>query len=778
MSNAAIYARVSSARQKEQETIRSQTVALHTHAEQLGLDVPEQWVFEDDGHSGASLVRPALERLRDLVCQVPVDVLLVYSPDRLARKYAYQALLIEEFAKAGTTVMFVKGPRSDSPEDALLVQFQGMIAEYERAQILERTRRGKAHRAKSGTINVLSGAPFGYRYVRKSEHAEARYEIVAHEAAIVAALFARYADGGVAIGELARWLSGLGVATRTGKPRWDRSTVWGMLRNPAYAGWACFGKTMRTDQTAGLNRTARLAGRATPRHYTVIDRARSDWLEIPVPALVAEDTWQRVQRRLEDNKRYAARNSRNPSLLQGICACSRCGYAYYRTSTRTTNKKIYYYRCLGSDDYRYEHGRVCDNKPVRADYLDTVVWNHITALLADPALIRNEINKRLEQVRTADPATAQRQRLDAGLAKATTAITRLIGAYQEELISLDELRTRMPELRARQTSLHHQIDALDSQLADREVYLKLADNLEDFLTGLRGKAATATVAERQRVLRLLVKDVLVGAEKITIRHSIPVRHNVSSGTDDSPETDSEGELRPDCQLRWRSRLAGAGQPVHALCVRRVDDPGVPGRAVRALRRRRGRALCDRTPSQESGGRDRGQDGTGRAAAASRQDEDRLLQGPKAAPGLRRADRVYVLGVHFSHPLRAGEKWSALRLVPASDQQRRPKEDQRADPSLAAAPQDRAFPRRSRTMDQSGCAWLDAVLRGVLPLRAVSAPIPHQRLPDAVGPQEIQTVAHHQEGRGLLATHHSPVSSALRPLGMGARFLVVRMTRAR
>ena len=234
-----------------------------THAEQLGLDVPEQWVFEDDGHSGASLVRPALERLRDLVCQVPVDVLLVYSPDRLARKYAYQALLIEEFAKAGTTVMFVKGPRSQ-PEDALLVQFQGMIAEYERAQILERTRRGKAHRAKSGTINVLSGAPFGYRYVRKSEHAEARYEIVAHEAAIVAELFARYADGGVAIGELARWLSGLGVATRTGKPRWDRSTVWGMLRNPAYAGLACFGKTMRTDQTAGLNRTARLAGRATP----------------------------------------------------------------------------------------------------------------------------------------------------------------------------------------------------------------------------------------------------------------------------------------------------------------------------------------------------------------------------------------------------------------------------------------------------------------------------------------------------------------------------------
>jgi DNA invertase Pin-like site-specific DNA recombinase len=165
MTSAAIYARVSSARQKEQETIVSQTQALRAHAGQLGLDVPEEWVFEDDGYSGASLVRPALDRLRDLVAQVPVDVVLCHSPDRLARKYAYQALLMEELARAGTSVMFVKAPSGETPEDALLVQFQGMIAEYERAQIMERTRRGKNQRARSGSVNVLSGAPFGYRYV-------------------------------------------------------------------------------------------------------------------------------------------------------------------------------------------------------------------------------------------------------------------------------------------------------------------------------------------------------------------------------------------------------------------------------------------------------------------------------------------------------------------------------------------------------------------------------------------------------------------------------------
>jgi site-specific DNA recombinase len=553
VSSAAIYARVSSARQKEQQTIDSQIAALHAHAEQLGLEVAPQWVFSDDGHSGATLVRPALEKLRDLVAQVPVDVVLVYSPDRLARKYAYQALLIEELAKAGTSVMFVHGPRSDTPEDALLVQFQGMIAEYERAQIIERTRRGKTHRARQGTVNVLSGAPFGYRYVRKNEHADARYEVVAHEAAIVTELFRRYVEDGVAIAELARWLSATGVATRTGKPRWDRSVIWGMLRNPAYAGRACFGKTMRIADQPGLNRTARLAGRATPKSYSVTDRPTQDWLEIPVPALVTEDTWARVQRRLSDNKRFAARHSKVPSLLQGLTACSSCGYAYYRGHTTTTaGNKIYYYRCLGSDNYRYQHGRVCDNKPVRTDYLDNLVWDHVTGLLADPRLIRAEIDRRLDQLRTADPTTAAQRRLEQALAKTTASVNRLIKAYQEELISLDELRERTPELRSRETSLRSQLDTLADQLVDRQAYLKLATGLEDFLARLRGNAATATVPEQQRVLRLLIKDVLIGPERILIRHSIPTASSATAPTTTVADSDTDEEPAPSSPLRWRS----------------------------------------------------------------------------------------------------------------------------------------------------------------------------------------------------------------------------------
>jgi site-specific DNA recombinase len=567
------------------------------------------------GYSGATLYRPALERLRDLVCQVPVEVVLCYAPDRLARKYAYQALLVEELARAGTEVRFLNGPVGDRPEDQLLVQFQGMIAEYEKAQIIERTRRGKAHRARAGVVNVLSGAPYGYRYVRKSDHAEARYEPVEPQATIVRELFRRYVAEHASIADLARWLSAQQIPTRTGKARWDRSTVWGMLRNPAYAGRAAFAKTVRTEQRARLTRPARLQGRRTSRNPLILNRPREQWLQIPVPAIVSEEVFQLAARRLADNQRFAARNTKVPSLLQGLAACEGCGYAYYRTSTRTSARTLYYYRCLGSDDYRYPGGRVCANLPVRADYLDQVVWEHVTRLLADPALIRAELDRRLAELQAANPQTQAKARLEREQARTATAISRLLEAYQEQLLSLDELRSRMPALRAKQHTVRAQLDALDAQLVDQQTTLKLAENLQSFVGRLRDTADTASVPERQRVLRLLVKEILIGPDRVVVRHRIPVT---------SPEP------APGYLLRGRSRLARAGEPVHALCVRCLDGQKIPDHPVRALRRRRSGALRKRAPGQDAGQGDREQDGRGRAAAAARQDQDRVLQGRQPA----------------------------------------------------------------------------------------------------------------------------------------------------
>src|SRR5215471_13257787 len=243
MKTAAIYARVSSDKQREENTIASQTAALIAFAGEQQFEVPREWIFEDDGYSGASLIRPGLERVRDLAAEGLIQALLVYAPDRLSRRYAHQILLIEELARAGVETVFIRAPRGSTPEDELLVQFQGMIAEYERAQILERSRRGKRHRARLGQVSVMSGAPYGYRYVRKSDEAAAYYEVIDTEADVVRLVYQRYTVKHLSIGAITRLLNDKGIPTRKQISRWERSTVWAILRNPAYKGTACFGKT-------------------------------------------------------------------------------------------------------------------------------------------------------------------------------------------------------------------------------------------------------------------------------------------------------------------------------------------------------------------------------------------------------------------------------------------------------------------------------------------------------------------------------------------------------
>src|SRR5438270_9472660 len=182
----ALYARVSSEQQAEAQTIASQVAALRERLAAEGLTVSEAMQFLDEGYSGAAVVRPALERLRDVIAAGAIDRLYVHSPDRLARKYAYQVLLVEEFRRAEVEVIFLNRALGQSPEDDLLLQVPGMIAEYERAKIIERHRRGKRHAARSGVVNVLSGAPYGYRYVSKyAGGGQARYDIVPEEARVV-----------------------------------------------------------------------------------------------------------------------------------------------------------------------------------------------------------------------------------------------------------------------------------------------------------------------------------------------------------------------------------------------------------------------------------------------------------------------------------------------------------------------------------------------------------------------------------------------------------------
>ncbi len=556
---AAIYARVSSDRQKEEQTIASQTAALIERAEQEGYTVPRQWIVEDEGYSGAVLVRPGLDRLRDLAHEGQIQALWVYSPDRLSRKYAYQVLLVEEFVRHGVEVLFVRSPQAQTPEEELLLQFQGMIAEYERAQIAERTRRGKRHRAKAGSVNVLSGAPYGYRYIRKNQTSEAYYQVLEHEARVVRSVFDLYTQDDLSINAIARQLNEQGIATRTGLSRWCRSTVWAMLRNPAYQGTACFGKTERAERQK-ITRPLRLRGGYSPRNSANRERPRQDWIEIPVPALVSEERFALAQERLEQNKRHSPRRTLEPTLLQGLLVCKQCGYAYYRVSARTSKRKLYYYRCLGSDDYRHPHGRVCDSRPIRQDHLDAVVWQQVIRLLEEPELIQREIERRIQAIRDSDPSRRRESDLRTEQVRLHKRMERLLDAYQEELLSLEALRQRMPQLRQRLQTVQCELQSLEARAVDQQTYLRLAETMDTFLSRLRATATTLNVTERQKILRLVVKEILVDRDDIIIRHSIPVTHS-----DRPPPGSSDGKL-PGYLLRSGRCFTGAGEHLPALCT--------------------------------------------------------------------------------------------------------------------------------------------------------------------------------------------------------------------
>jgi len=567
MKMAAIYARVSSEQQREEHTIASQTAALIAFARSHDLEVPKGWIFEDEGYSGATLERPGLEQVRDLAAEGQIEVVLAYAPDRLSRKYAYQVLLIEELARHGVEMLFVKAPQNATAEDQLLVQFQGMIAEYERAQILERSRRGKRHRARAGEISVLSGAPYGYRYIRKNEDAPASYAVIDEQAQVVRQVYELYTVAGLSIGAITRRLNAEGIPTRKRSARWERSTVWAMLRNSAYRGIAYYGKT-RIVPRSRITRPLRLRGGAASRNSANQERPREDWIGIPVPALVSEECFARAQELLQENKVRSRRRTITPSVVQGLVSCHKCGYALSRTSTRSSARVIHYYRCIGSDSWRRLGGPLCDNRPVRQDLLDQIVWAEVVRLIDDPTMIQQELDRRLAAARSSDPMRQREQSLQRELARNGKAIERLINAYQEELVSLDQLRERMPSLRQREQALRAELQAIADQANDRAALLRLAETLTAFLARLHSAADTLDVTERQRIVRLVVKDVLVGDDKIVIRHCIPANSTLPPGN--GPSAPNQPKDRTDSQsylLRTGSDYPATGQPLHASCVR-------------------------------------------------------------------------------------------------------------------------------------------------------------------------------------------------------------------
>src|SRR6058998_200305 len=509
----AIYARVSSDQQTEAHTIASQLSALRARVATDGFALPEERQFIDEGYSGATLVRPGLERLRDVSAAGGLERLYVHSPDRLARKYAYQVLLMDEFHRAGVEVVFLNRELGRSPEDELLLQVQGMVAEYERAKILERSRRGKRHAAHAGIVNVLAGAPYGYRYIDKhTGGGQARYEVLPDEARVVRQVFDWVGRDRVTIGEVCRRLTRAGERTRTGRTVWERSVVGGILHNPAYQGTAAFGKTRQGPLRPRLR--AQRGRPSQPRRATAdYGVPASEWLSIPVPALVDAGVFAAVQEQLQENRRHARQAHRGARyLLQGLVHCQQCGYALYgkpirRKAAKGKTRAYAYYRCLGTDASRFGGERVCTNSQVRTDLLDVTVWREVQAVPAHPQRVGDEQQGRLHS--PTDGSRQEQVSLAAQHLKGRQGLARLIDSYAEGLWEKHEFEPRITRLRQRILQLEEQRQQLIDVTALQTEIRLIVGRLEDFAAKIAAGLEDSDWLSKREMIRALVKRVEV-----------------------------------------------------------------------------------------------------------------------------------------------------------------------------------------------------------------------------------------------------------------------------
>ena len=551
-----LYGRVSGDRQEKEDTIASQLEAVLQRIAGDGLECEPELRFVDDGYSGFILTRPGLERLRDQAAAGVIDRLYVLDPDRFSRKYAYQVLILEELTQCGVEVIFLRNPPGRGPEENLLLQVQGMIAEYERAKILERCRRGKQYAARHGSVNVLSGAPYGYRYVGK--HAgggEARYQVVAEEARVVRKIFQWFGQERCSIGEVCRRLRRDGVPTRTGKSSWDRSVIWSYLKNPAYKGTAAFGKTRAGDLKPQRLRPQRGRPEQPRRPVSRVDTSLEDQIFIDVPALVSEELFGMAQAQLQENRqRRRDRPGGGRYLLQGLVVCKRCGYGCYGKPVSRASAKgkvpYAYYRCTGSDAYRFGGQRLCWNKQIRTDILDAAVWEDVRQLLSEPQRVQAEYQRRLQAPAT--DLSHEVEHLNKMVKNVRKLISRLIDAYGEGLLDKSEFEPRVLAARQRLAKLEDDHRRRTGE-ATREAGLRLViGQLEEFARRVSEGLQEPSWETRREVVRALVKKVEVDEQEVRIVYRVS-----PSPFEGRPQ---QGRL----QRCWGRALAPVGQPLPAL----------------------------------------------------------------------------------------------------------------------------------------------------------------------------------------------------------------------
>ena len=558
-----LYARVSTERQQERGTVGSQLDALRAAARADGHEVIEEFV--DEGYSGARLDRPALDRLRDAAQAGVLDGVLCLCVDRLARAYAYQVLILEELERFGVRVRFLEGPSpSDDPQATLLIQMQGVIAEYEKAKVAERNRRGKLYRARAGEIPFWK-VSYGYRRVVDPDRGRSRIEVFEPEAEVVREIFAAYVERGLSVRQLAFELRDRAIPSPTGKPQWGTSAIDRVLRNEAYVG------------TVYYNRHERIEGATRGRKTRLRERPREEWIAIPVPAIIDRDTFDRVSQISHENFKMSPRGAAAEAwLLRGLVECGHChvGCSCHNSYGRNSALTRYYY-CRNHDLLRAgSEDRLCPERNIRANELDQYVFEQVRqALLTPDQLLAAE-----RAVLTGAPdenelVAAQLKRLDTAIEAKERERARLLDAYQAGLLELEELTRRTGVLAARRAELTQEKETLSRRSAELAAQNHMRRRLAGFSDRVAASLDGLDFAGRRRLVRLVVEKVCVTGWRVEIHLKIPLPNEPPpdedrpdhrpSGPDPTPAPPRPKPPSSDVRLRSDHRAHARRDPTAA-----------------------------------------------------------------------------------------------------------------------------------------------------------------------------------------------------------------------
>lgn len=561
MKRAALYARVSSDKQEREDTIDSQLAQLRAFAAERQVEVLDRHIYQDVGYSGNILVRPALDRLRDDAHDGMFDLVLVHCPDRLARRYAYQVVVTEELQKVGCDVDYVNRTIAKTPEDQMLLAMQGVIAEYERAKIMERTRRGRLYKLRSGVL-VISQVPYGYRWVPRQGSERGRIEVLADRAELVREIFTWVAQEGLTVLRVAQRLMERGTPAPKGGIRWGASTIQNLLKNRAYIGEFCLNRIMAVEPTqppqAGVYRRKSKCAQRT--------RPSDEWIVVPGPALVEKELFGAAAKRLADNKRFCVRRTQpgHQTLLRCLLRCGLCGYSIAPTwsQPRGPDHHIFrYYICIKHNmPKRYGDPRVCcPMAPIKAEVIDEIVWNDLRAIMSDPQRIAQYAG--LEGTPAQQPLRTDPDRIARDLEACDRQLQRLVDAYQRGAVELADLTARRKQLDLRKSLLLASQKEAERTLQDEDARRAIRDRLPELIARIQGSLGAADLETRQRVLRLLVDRIVVhGSLELEIHYVLPI-----TGASGDPRADP-----PSRDGRERPRLAPPAGP-KALDMRPVSS---------------------------------------------------------------------------------------------------------------------------------------------------------------------------------------------------------------